>query len=349
MENIWIIVFCVVLVIIVVVGVVLVMKKSHHSDKSMALRDSPGQYKQTIFWKGTDLRPESNKGWAYFTETEPTHGSVYYGVHPELMTDLGNGSIKIAVSPKVTWTSDKKPHRNAIRIYTKQTFKYGLFAISINHIPAGMGVWPSWWLTGTGSHKWACQGEIDIIEGMGRLSTDPKFDPQYKNKTTLHTNTPIGGKQCMQNGVRGISNVSCNYSSGKYHSCGCSGTEPCPDHGCGVVGPPNSFGAGFNNVYGKSGAVYVCELTPNGRVSVWFMTTDDAKKYLTSNPDVTKFPAPYVKFNACPGQFQNMEMIINTTLCGDWQFTDQCFNSIGDARNTMPEAYWTINWISVYQ
>lgn len=343
MKIIWIIVCCIIL--IAIIAAVFMVKKDHLG-KSIVLRDSNTAYKQTIFWKGADLKPESNKGWAYFTQPDPTSGSVNYGVHPELMTSLPDGGIKISVSPNV---SKSGTHRDAIRIYTKQTFNSGLFAISLNHIPDGLGVWPSWWFTGTGSHKWACQGEIDVIEGMGRLPNNPKFDPHYKNKTTLHTNTPIGGKECTQNGVQGISNVSCNYSSGRYHSCGCSGTEPCPDHGCGVVGPPNSFGKGFNDVYGKSGAVYVCELTPNGRVSVWFMTSSDAKKYLTSNPDVTKFPAPYVKFNACPGQFKDMEMIINTTLCGDWQETDECKKSIADPKNNMSEAYWLINWIAVYQ
>lgn len=39
--------------------------------------------------------------------------------------------------------------RESIRLEGKKRYNRGLFILDAHHMPAGPGVWPAWWLTGT--------------------------------------------------------------------------------------------------------------------------------------------------------------------------------------------------------
>lgn len=65
---------------------------------------------------------------------------------------------------------DGKPYTSG-RILTrgKGSWTYGLFEARIK-IPRGQGIWPAFWMLGTGisSNSWPNCGEIDIMENIGR-------------------------------------------------------------------------------------------------------------------------------------------------------------------------------------
>lgn len=114
--------------------------------------------------------------------------------------ELQKDSIKIKVGKL-----NKNGKRDAIRISTNnnQYFNERLFIIKAGHIPEGLGVWPAFWLNGsnmTGDVKWACNGEIDIIEGVDSIDDKTSY-----NTSTLHTGT-VDGNSCVQTGVQNISN-----------------------------------------------------------------------------------------------------------------------------------------------
>lgn len=332
----------------------------HQTQNTIARTLSTGpKYSLAKQWKGVDIVPAwNNSDWKFFLDKDPTNSTVVrYSQDGDLIVPNHNdGSIKIYASrPYTDYGGDLKV--DAIRLYTTMQFDHGLFVMYLKHIPERPGTWPAWWLNGTTDNQtaWACRGEIDIIEGMNYSENHPKFDKEYRNVTTLHTNTPFTGIECRQNGAIGVSQPTCNASSYRYKTCGCSGKEPCPDLGCSIKGPPNSFGKGFNKDWGDFGGVYICELTPEGQVSIWLMSPYNAKEYLGYGRDIIPStwttPPPYARFNRCPGQFANMQMIINTTVCGDWWSDKSCLNLIASQEHDTSEnlAYWEIQAISVYQ
>jgi hypothetical protein len=68
--------------------------------------------------------------------------------------------------------------RESIRLEGKHRFQQsgGLFILDVDHIPAGCGQWPAFWLADT--DHWPNHGEIDIVEGI---------NTQSFVKTALHT------------------------------------------------------------------------------------------------------------------------------------------------------------------
>lgn len=260
---------------------------------------------------------------------EPTHGNVCYGQWNDLISTENNQlKISVALNPESNDSNSyNKTKKRSIRIGTKNKFNGGLFVCDVQHIPEGKGVWPAIWLTGP---DWPNEGEIDIIEGIGGSSI---------NSTTLHTK--LG---CYQD-IPKIINRDCN-----------AGDKQKATQGCGVQGPNNSFGKAFND---NQGGVYVCEWIYDGTIKVWLFNRDEFAKVNQTSPSTWK--NPYVTFNPCKGFFNNLTFIINTTLCGDWAgatFTGipkdptsisigKCNNYVG--ANALPDAYWIINYIKVYQ
>lgn len=361
MKPILLIAICIVIVALVVIAILFIR---HHkmvkSQNTIARAPFNGRHVLVKNWKGADLIPGSgNLDWSFFTSNDPTNSLAQYSMDLDLITTrFSNDSLRIYTSQP---TIDQFGLRNfSIRIESNVHFDHGLFIMFLNHIPERPGTWPAWWLNGVTDSQtaWACRGEIDIIEGMNYSENHPNFDKEYRNVSTLHTNTPFSGVECTQNGAVGVSHPTCNASSYRYKTCGCSGKEPCPDLGCSIKAPPNTFGKGFNDVYGKNGGgAFVCELTPDGQVSMWFFDAYGVNNYLTPMSDNTLITEiwpilPYAQFNRCPGQFANMKMIIDTAVCGDWWSDDSCLNLLRQQAHNPPSqnlAYWEISSIAVYQ
>lgn len=310
-----------------------------------------------------DSDPRSSKVMKYFTGTpkdsgqDPTHGSVNYGIHTELISKTvqtdGKTRIQISAGPK-----PESGNRKMIRMVSNKMYDNGLFVISANHIPEGNGVWPSFWLDSSGGgKKWACDGEIDIIEGVNSID-----DNSSRNVSTLHTNDKDGFPGCRQDGVDGISETDCSKNDKPtLNGCGCTPTVTdknlCPNIGCGVyLKSTNSFGFGFNKA---GGGTYACELTPEGAITIWFFPVGtEPKDLLEDNPNPDTWPSTNrTKFKPCPGQFANLAMTLNTTLCGDWAGADTVFKNPTQPQQKcddyiktadLTNAYWSIEYIKVF-
>jgi hypothetical protein len=281
----------------------------------------------------------------YVSDNDPTNGYVNYGPWNELI-QVNSGKFIVNAG------NIKGGKRKMIRMYSRKAYNDGLFVIKADHIPEGNGVWPAFWLTSK-DKTWACGGEIDIIEGVN--SIDPSSS---RNSSTLHTNDKSG--VCKQDGVKGISHVNCSYrGNGKIdYSCGCGGHEECPYGGCGVkLNSQSSFGQGFNN---SGGGIYATELTTDGFITIWFfLKGTEPADLINGTPDPSSWPNSdnVIKFNQCKGNFKNLEIVLNTDLCGTWAGTNfinggakgiQACQEYIDKQD-LSKAYWSIDYIKVFQ
>ncbi len=301
---------------------------------------------------GDTLRPGSSPdAMRYYVGNDPTHGFVAYNKWDDLITydSASQQTIIRAGAP-----AGNAPRRT-IRLVSQNMHNSGLFVMDATHVPAGLTTWPSFWLTAREppGGSWACHGEIDIIEGVNSVDT-----ASSRNATTLHTSDHTGpdGKRvaCNQAGVPGIGNPACG--AGAPGTCGCDGKSVCPYQGCGVVSTNTaSFGAGFNNA---GGGVYAMELTPDtARVTVWFFPRGAIPADLVANaPNPSTWPTTNrIVFNPCPNTFKFLQIVVNTTICGDWAGAANVYPGgpsacLAEARTSpLSEAYWAIRYIKVFR
>lgn len=107
-------------------------------------------------------------GFEFFTETDPTDGTVTFLDESTAnatglagFIDAGNGNLAVYMAADTT--SSSGTGRGSVRVSSTQTYQHGLFIIDILHIPTGCGTWPSFWILGA---NWPNNGEIDIVEGV---------------------------------------------------------------------------------------------------------------------------------------------------------------------------------------
>ena len=144
-------------------------------------------------------------------------------------------------------------------------------------------------------------------------------------------------------------------------TCGYKKQAKCPNAGCGSKSMgPNTFGKGFNETYGDKGAFYITELTVDGKINVWFKPTEGMPDGMAEkiendlNIEIKTLGEPTITTVACPGQFRNQQLILNTTLCGDWAGRDNVFPGGPDqcketiSKDPLNEAYWDIDYIKVF-
>jgi hypothetical protein len=252
-------------------------------------------------------------------------------------------TIQIAANKQQIYKSIRMVSRSD-NLYTK-----GLFVIAVSHIPTGPGIWPSWWLAPEDWKIWPKGGEIDIIEGVNAGAINIPNTNLISNDNTSARHTLPG---CPKN--TGV-NKGCNTEGGYV---GCSQTFT------GANG--KSFGVVFNNE--KKGGVYVCELTEEGKVRIWFFQNgyNDVPAYFkdinnsSPIPDVeiekwSKDSGKFVEFEECPNYFYNLVMTLNTAVCGDWanvgfanKNNESCKAFIDASGGISQEAYWSIQYIRYY-
>lgn len=303
------------------------------------------------FSPGNDI----DGGFSY--DNEPTQGSVMYGINDDLVTVNENKQLVISVSKDV-----KDGKRRTVRIHANELYDSGVFIMDVAKMPSDQTTWPSFWLRGdttTSTDKtWACYGEVDIIEGINGGN---------QNHCTIHTNTTCSQQNVHDGKNNPLARQECDTSSKKGQTCGCDKQSWCPDLGCSYLMAANSFGPEFNN---KNGGVFACELSVKGQVTIWFWPRDDplypqsqieSGKIQTGSWQTTD-PANTIYFDACPGSFANMAVLINTTLCGEWagnQYVDSidksiigwdaCKRAVADSRFTYDNGNWIINSVKIFQ
>ncbi|KAL8789790.1 MAG: hypothetical protein Q9195_006682 [Heterodermia aff. obscurata] len=278
----------------------------------------------------------------FFTAPDPTNGAVTYVDLPTAATStliatapLASNAIYLSLDS----TTPSTPKRNSVRLNSLKTYNTGLFILDLAHMPTGCGVWPAFWLLGTGA-TWPTNGEIDIIEGVNN---------QGNNSMTLHTTS---GCRIQSEGFTGhLDTPDCdvnNATQGK-------------NMGCGIRNPsPASFGAGFN---AQGGGVVATEVTAQA-ISIWFWNRGQVPAdVMGEGPDPAKWGTPVARYaGGCniSERFKNMQIVFDTTLCGDWAGetwakgecaarAPTCEAFVRDNAGGLGEAYWLVNGVRVFE
>ncbi|KAI8066318.1 beta-1,3-1,4-glucanase [Gongronella butleri] len=274
-------------------------------------------------------------GFTFFTGSDPTHGTVQY---VDQSTAQSSGLISTSggvVTMKADSTNVTPNGRPSVRITSNNSYNTGLFIMDASHMPVGCGTWPAYWLVGP---NWPNSGEIDVIEGVNTQST---------NQVTLHTSDgcTVGGTS----------------QTGNFVTTNCYVNAPgqSSNQGCGVsTSDTTSYGTGFNN---NGGGVYATQWEANSGIQVWFFPRNKIPSDITSgnpNPNGWGTPLANFGFGSCSSNhFANLQIVFDLTFCGDWAGAvysqngcpGTCSDYVINTPSAFQNAYWSVNYVKVYQ
>lgn len=279
----------------------------------------------------------------FFTDEDPTHGFVKY---VDEATAHDSGLIKINTEwdgiqayMGVDHSNITHDGRPSVRITSKKSYNHGLFIGDFEHMPGGIcGTWPAFWMLGP---NWPVGGEVDIIEGVHE---------QTNNNMVAHTNANCS----IQNwGFSG---------SLKTDDCDVKAPDQGENDGCRITSTvPNSLGKGFNKA---GGGVYAMEWTPES-IKIWFFSRAEGipLDIVSLLPNPASWGQPDAAFQGpCDinDHFYDMQLIFDTTFCGDWagaawedsvcaDRAPTCEEFVRDNPTEFESAYWAVNSVRVYQ
>ncbi|KAH9921398.1 concanavalin A-like lectin/glucanase domain-containing protein [Fomitopsis serialis] len=315
------------------------------ASSSAAAASSPWKLKQS--YEGSSFFG----GWSFFTDADPTGGTVDYvdgsaaqSANLTGVNSAGNAYMRVDTTPVVSGT------RKSVRITTEFTYTQALVVLDAVHIPTGCGTWPAFWSNGP---NWPAGGEIDIVEGVNTYTND---------QVTLHTNT---GCSLPSTDVSKLDIAGTLVSS---QDCSVSGTG---DTGCGVRSTAtNAFGPGFNAM---GGGVYTMKWDDTG-ITVHFFPRSSIPSDITSGaPNPSAWGTPIASFpsSSCNTTefFYDHSAIFDTTLCGAWAgdgwgasgipgqetscasmtSTATCADYVLNNGAAFNEAYWEVKSVKIYQ
>ncbi|KAL1637071.1 hypothetical protein SLS56_000727 [Neofusicoccum ribis] len=276
----------------------------------------------------------------FYTGADPTNGFVDYVdsavANTSSLIDTSDGKIYMGVD----YTSTSSSGRSSVRITSNNAYNEGLVILDLEHFPGGIcGTWPAFWMLGSG--EWPAGGEIDILEGT---------NSQVANQMTLHTGA-------------GCSIASSGAMSGSVSSTDCYAYATDDNEGCAVK---DSEADTFSTLNENGGGVFATELDPtNNKIQVWFFSRDSIPEDITSgSPDPTSWGQPRALFQGgceVSSHFKDMNIIFDTTFCGDWAgnawSSDEtcsakastCEDYVQNNPSAFKDAYWSINSLKVYQ
>ena len=328
-------------------------------------------------WRGSDLIPYSNKGWAFFDAVDPTNGHVIYS--------SGNPDVNNSDSTFVNSTSDQLHIQlqnvpnlaiYSTRLQTSEFFDNGLFVMDAAQIPFGKYVWPAWWLNGliygNDPDAWAANGEIDIIEGGWQVGGGVKA----QNTVSIHTNSADAIPDYIQSNLKlndQTGSCSFNGTSKPGRTCGSKRSYECPFAGCSALWPPanaNAYGEAFQK---NGGGIYAIYIPCKGSIILWFIpnnhgssTYNKVQNIMKSRSKLTPDILNSLKNDGVEtlilddrnqaDYFKKLQMVINVTLCGD-AFdqtgretcnTDELYSLVQQSEY-IKNAKWIINGVSIYQ
>ncbi|GJJ13315.1 hypothetical protein Clacol_007567 [Clathrus columnatus] len=281
----------------------------------------------------------------FFTDPDPTHGTVQYVSQQEATTaglvfvDQAN-VVNIGVDSNTTLPVGGL--RKSVRISSKKTYNGGLFVIDINAMPGGCSLWPAFWTVT--QDNWPTNGEIDIIEGVN-LGTS--------NQMTLHT-----APGCTLDTSAAPAKFNELAFTGNVLSTVCNALVD-SNSGCGVLDPnPTSFGQAIEN---NGGAVFAMLWDTIG-IRIWHFNRCNTPADLTAmapNPVGWPVPTAFWSTATCPVNqfFQDHVIVINTSLCGDFAGSvyptsgcpATCAEHVADPNNFKTNSQWKINYVATYQ
>lgn len=271
---------------------------------------------------------------------DPTHGRVTYVDQPtsqNLNLTFTSSDTFILRTDFTTVLDPNGPGRQSVRIRSNAAYTTHVAIFSIRHMPQGCGTWPAIWTTAPDA--WPNGGEIDILEGI---------NDQAPNLSVLHS-------------TQGCTMPNNRTMTGTPTSTDCVTTDT-SNAGCGVNFPTSfSYGPSFNSV---GGGWYVMERNEKS-IKVWFWARSDPSVpsdiidgASSISPDgwgipAALFPSTYCNF---PSHFQQHNIIINLTLCGDWAGSaygqsgcpSACIDFVNNNPSAFTDAFFDFEYIRLY-
>lgn len=293
---------------------------------------------------------------------DPTHGNVQY-LPQDKATAAGlayvqdDGTVVMKVDNTNTYPSGGQ--RPSVRISSKNSYTEGLIVLDVQSMPYGCGVWPAFWTVGG---AWPAGGEIDIVEGVNNVDHN-QYTLHTSDGCTLDTSFALSTSKRRRHhkSRRGNSSTANSVSAmaftGKALATTCDALVN-GNAGCGIQDPSDtSYGQGLND---NGGGVFATLLDDNG-VAIWFFPRDSIPDDLTNKkpqPSGWGNPKAFWSSQTCStGKFFGAQnIVINTTLCGDWAGAvysqdptcpGTCADRIADPSN-FDTAQWKINSVAVY-
>ncbi|SNX82950.1 related to endo-1,3(4)-beta-glucanase [Melanopsichium pennsylvanicum] len=319
--------------------------------------------------------------WSY---SDPTHGTINY---VDRLTATQNRLAYVDASNRFVIRADNVTvvspgqGRQSVRLHSNRLMGDGVLVGKFSFMPQGCATWPAFWTCTNGD--WPSGGEIDIIEGANNQGP--------RNLASLHTSYGChipGGSRSDQSGL--TSQTDCSYQPG------CSASFTANNS----FGPAfNQNGGGYFAVRretrpGEPGiGVYFWPIStnPSSLPSAVAATADGASapKYVVTNSNATgndlaelnKWGRPSAFFantanssatstalatgdgSVCQMQnyFDEHEIIINLSLCGDWagetfassgcaaQYNNtSCDNFVRNFPGAFSDARWEIDYMRIY-
>uniref|UniRef100_A0AC34FY29 GH16 domain-containing protein n=1 Tax=Panagrolaimus sp. ES5 TaxID=591445 RepID=A0AC34FY29_9BILA len=282
-------------------------------------------------------------GFYFWNYNDPTHGCVKY-VDKGTAQNLGligveNGKVRISSDSSNTYFgNDGRP---AVRIHSNDKYNDGLFIFDLEHMPVGPGTWPAYWFCGD---NWPNNGEIDVLEGV---------DGNTANNQALHTNEncymPLDASIFKGRWAKGPGGKIAN-------DCYVNAAGQSTNQGCSITSEDGYFGVPFNNA---GGGVFALEWSRDSSLKIWIFKRNELPADINSgNPNPSNWGKPEAYFtigNTCnANHFNNHEIIINLTFCGDWAGNvynggmAACENKVRSDPGAFKDAYWLINHLKYY-
>lgn len=294
-----------------------------------------------------------------------------------------------------TWLNQKpeKNIYPSIRLTSNKVFQSGKEHIFIlkARLPYGKGVWPAWWLSGndgvegpeTMNSKWPTNGEIDIIELINELTEYKGVLHTCSNCVSKWTPGPYMTGDSPSPAMEGQDKSCWGENEGNGNGCF---VDP-------VNGKSEMKLTKLGN--NQVGGVFACHWKPGktsddylGEIKFYYWEYDDetvsdegGPLSLSPNPVTERWnkhlvsSVKYKKNNKSekidPGwsqclnnkgerientcQFNNLRMIFNTTLCGDWAGNaydnggmDKCLKYITENPDKIENKKWNIDHIAAF-
>ncbi|PWY87009.1 hypothetical protein BO70DRAFT_378613 [Aspergillus heteromorphus CBS 117.55] len=276
----------------------------------------------------------------FYTEADPTAGFVDYVSESTAKTDglISENSSSVYMGVDYTNVASSSG-RKSVRITSNSAYTHGLFILDLEHMPGGIcGTWPAFWLLGS---DWPYNGEIDIIEGVNLQTT---------NDMTLHTS-----ENCTISADSGFTGTLST------DNCYIYAADQSSNAGCGIDATnTDTYGTGFN---ANGGGVYATEWTSEA-ISIYFFARGSIPSDITDgSPKPASWGTPLAKYKgSCDidEHFSGMQIIFDTTFCGDWagavwststcaSKASTCTDYVQNNPSAFKEAYWTVNSLKVYK
>lgn len=162
--------------------------------------------------------------------------------------------------------------------------------------------------------------------------------------------------------AQGCSIASSGAMAGSVSTTNCYAHATEDNTGCAVKDSEASTFSEFNQ---DKGGVFATELDPtNNKIQVWYFERSSIPEDITSgSPDPTSWGQPRALFQGgceVSSHFKKMNIILDTTFCGDWAGNawssdetcsakaSSCEDYVQNNPEAFKDAYWSINSLKVY-